>query len=154
MKFLIAHVQYIKIQTWNRGFLVKLLYLVLFSNLYQVSCGNLQTNKYSKTNAFLTRKPLSHIMPTRGAACYIIATLKIKMEDWRVKLSYIVGTCKAHVHLDKSTSHGCVVGQDTSLSQCPSTLRRKYNELMLGVTLQWTSIPVRGGGGVEILLVA
>ena len=26
--------------------------------------------------------------------------------------------------------------------------------LMLGVTLRWTSIPSRGGGGVEILLVA
>ena len=46
----------------------------------------------------------------------------------------------------------CVLGQYTLLSKCLGTWVQA--NLLLGVTLQWTGIPFRrGGGGVEILLV-
>ena len=48
----------------------------------------------------------------------------------------------------------CVLGKDTQLSQCLSPPRCKKwvpANVMLGVTLLWTSIP---SGGVNILLVA
>ena len=40
----------------------------------------------------------------------------------------------------------CVLGQETWLSQCLSPPRciNGYQQLILGVTLQWTSIPTRG----------
>ena len=55
----IGHVRYINIQTWLRGFQVKLLYLVLFL-LYPSLSWELRYKKKIEKFAILTRKPRSH----------------------------------------------------------------------------------------------
>ena len=57
---------------------------------------------------------------------------------------------------DRRHCAGCVLGQDTLPSVHLSTQVYKWipENLMLGVSLRWTSIPSRGGGGkAEKLLV-
>ena len=49
----------------------------------------------------------------------------------------------------------CVLGQDTTLTAPLSSQVHKWvlTNLILGLTLSWTSIPSKGGGGLKIFLV-